>query len=294
VTDSTAIDNIDAVLSREAQYCIVHGDNLEVVENLIWSRHGSPQVSLVYMDPPFGTGDVQSAQSGSYDDTESREALVEKITDLAQYFSVVLSPSGSLVVHVDWRLSAKVRVAFEEERFSRNTELQFASEIIWRYRRWPAKTRNFQRVHDTLLRYVKDPEQVTWNQLYEPLAKSTQKTFGNKKQRALFVDGERTKSEIGDDESPGCPMGDVWDIGILAPQSKERVGWPTQKPEALLERLILASTNPGDLVIDPYMGSGTTIAVAVKLGRRAIGIDREEQAVEVATQRVRSLLQSGM
>jgi site-specific DNA-methyltransferase (adenine-specific) len=81
-------------------------------------------------------------------------------------------------------------------------------------------------------------------------------------------------------------MGDVWDIGIIAPSSPERTGYPTQKPEALLERLLSTLTHPGDLVLDPYMGSGTALAVADRLARDAIGIDSSSVAVEVASQRL--------
>jgi site-specific DNA-methyltransferase (adenine-specific) len=81
-------------------------------------------------------------------------------------------------------------------------------------------------------------------------------------------------------------MGDVWDIGIIAPVAKERTGYPTQKPEALLERLILALTNDGDAVLDPYCGSGTTLAVALRLGRQAIGIDVGEEAIRTCQTRL--------
>jgi site-specific DNA-methyltransferase (adenine-specific) len=81
-------------------------------------------------------------------------------------------------------------------------------------------------------------------------------------------------------------MGDVWDIGVIAPIAKERTGYPSQKPEALLERLVHALTNPGDLVVDPYAGSGTTLAVAARLGRRFVGIDQSAVAIEVASRRL--------
>jgi DNA modification methylase len=84
-------------------------------------------------------------------------------------------------------------------------------------------------------------------------------------------------------------MGDVWEIGIVAPVARERTGYPTQKPEALLERLLLSLTNPGDLVIDPYLGSGTTLAVAAKLERRAIGIDLNPDSIRVASERLSAL-----
>ena len=163
----------------------------------------------------------------------------------------------------------------------------FASEIVWRYRRWPSKTCNFQRVHDVLLRYVKPGDQPVFNQLYEPLAPSTVKTWGNRKQKAIVAEGKRVRSSVGDEPSPGVPMGDVWDIGIVAPVSKERTGYPTQKPEALLERLISSLTNPGDIVVDPCFGSGTTLAVARRLGRKAIGGDIGDVAHRTAEQRLK-------
>jgi site-specific DNA-methyltransferase (adenine-specific) len=89
--------------------------------------------------------------------------------------------------------------------------------------------------------------------------------------------------------SPGTPLGDVWDIGIVAPVAKERTGYPTQKPEALMKRLLEALTEPDDLVIDPYLGSGTTLAVCAQTGRRAVGIDQSRRAIQVARKRLSAL-----
>jgi site-specific DNA-methyltransferase (adenine-specific) len=164
----------------------------------------------------------------------------------------------------------------------------FASEIIWRYRRWPAKTVNFQRVHDVLLRYVKDPSVTPcFTTLYEPLAPSTLATWGDRKQRAVVGnDGRRARSSSTQEKTPGAPMGDVWDIGIVAPVARERTGYPTQKPEALLERVIQSCSGPGDWVLDPYSGSGTTLAVGARLGRRVMGMDNSPEALRVTQQRL--------
>jgi 2-polyprenyl-3-methyl-5-hydroxy-6-metoxy-1,4-benzoquinol methylase len=175
----------------------------------------------------------------------------------------------------------------------------FASEIIWRYRRWPSKTRNFQRVHDVLLRYVKPGDEPTWTQLYEPLSPKTIETWGMAKQRAVWLPGEnkaekatsrRKSSSAMEEQSPGVPMGDVWEIGIIAPSSNERTGYPTQKPEALLERLVVSLTNPGDWVLDPTCGSGTTLAVCAVHGRHAVGIDSSAVAIRTAEKRLASFL----
>jgi site-specific DNA-methyltransferase (adenine-specific) len=199
----------------------------------------------------------------------------------------LLDPAGCLVLHVDPKTSHYAKVLCDEI-FG---PAAFASEIIWRYRRWPAKTRNFQRVHDVLLRYVRDPEQEPrFQQLYEPLAPSTEKTWGTRKQRAVVGEGgRRTRSSVTEQDSPGAPLGDVWDISIIAPVARERTGYPTQKPEALLERLIASCTAPGDLVLDAYCGSGTTLAVCARLGRRALGIDQSARALEITKKRLAAL-----
>jgi site-specific DNA-methyltransferase (adenine-specific) len=186
-------------------------------------------------------------------------------------------PAGCAVVHVDPRTSHYVKVLCDEI-FG---EECFASEIVWRYRRWPSKTPNFQRVHDVLLRYRRDASaSPRFHQLYEPLAPSTVATWGTNKQRAVFgKGGRRERSSTTAAPTEGAPMGDVWDIGVIAPVARERTGYPAQKPEALLERLIRALTDPGDRVLDPYAGSGTTLAVAARLGRRFVGIDRSDVAL---------------
>jgi site-specific DNA-methyltransferase (adenine-specific) len=94
---------------------------------------------------------------------------------------------------------------------------------------------------------------------------------------------------VTEDASPGAPLGDVWDISIIAPVARERTGYPTQKPEALLERLVEACTEASDLVVDGYAGSGTTLAVCARLGRRAIGIDQSLQALSITRQRLGAL-----
>ena len=147
----------------------------------------------------------------------------------------------------------------------------FRNEIIWSYRRWPAKTPQWQKMHDTIFWYS-NGSTWTWNQLYEPLSKSTKKTWGSKQQVADFSTGRRKPSQT-TKESPGAPMRAVWDIGVIAPIAKERLGYPTQKPLALLERIIKASSDEDDLILDPFAGCGTTLHAAEQLGRRWIGVD---------------------
>src|SRR5215831_7752173 len=143
-------------------------------------------------------------------------------------------------------------------------------------------------MHDVLLFYSRDrAAERTFHVLYgyEKLAESTIKTYGTKRQKADFSSGHR-KPSTEDVESLGPPLSDVWEVGIIAPMSKERLGYPTQKPEALLERVIKASSNEGDVVLDPFCGCGTAVAVAQRLNRRWIGTDITHLAIGLMKNRL--------
>jgi hypothetical protein len=279
---------------------LLQGDNLGILRWLARTRAGS--VTLGYLDPPFFTNREHAAKlrkAGTPRGSARRlvPAFDDRWPDLSAWLDAMgarldavrelLAPHGSIIVHVDPKTSHYVKV-LGDEIFG---PAAFASEIVWRYRRWPSKTPNFQRVHDVLLRWRKDPSvPPRWNQAYEPLAASTLATWGTNKQRAVFAgDGRRSRSSSTDEVGPGVPMGDVWDIGVIAPVAKERTGYPSQKPEALLARLVAALSDPGDLVLDPYAGSGTTLAVAHRLGRAFLGVDSSPVALDVARERLGSL-----
>ena len=285
----------------DASCMLLRGDNEAGMRAL--AQRSAGQFSLVYMDPPFFTGKTHSAvkrtrnkQTGAivrnittaFDDRwESLPVYLAAIQQRIAVARDLLRPDGCLVLHVDPKTSHYAKILCDET-FGRDS---FASEIVWRYRRWPSKTKNFQRVHDVLLRYVKDPGVTPqFHQLYEPLAPSTLATWGKRKQRAVVdADGRRSRSSKTDELTPGTPMGDVWEIGIVAPVAKERTGYPTQKPEALLERLITACTSADDLILDPYAGSGTTLAVAHRLGRRVVGIDASPESHKIIRTRLGEL-----
>lgn len=286
--------SITPPLASATQIAVVRGDNLAVLRALAEAHAGA--ATLVYFDPPFFTGREHGTNSHAAREAGSEVAFDDRWGTLEEYLAHVrervaaaralLAPWGSMIVHVDPKTSHYVKIACDEI-FGRAA---FASEIVWRYRRWPARTPNFQRVHDVLLRFVRDPDaKPRFNQLYEPLAESTKKTWGTGKQLAMFDgDGKRLRSSTTEEESKGAPLGDVWEISIVAPSGRERTGYPTQKPEALLEKLILSLTDPGELIVDPTLGSGTTLAVAARLGRRAIGIDASEVAHRIAGDRLRA------
>lgn len=292
---------LEMVEAGEDSVRVIEGDNLGALSAL--SRELEGQVMLAYLDPPFFTGRLHEKLERSRD--RSTGAIVRSLepafddrwANFGSYLGALgarircvrglLAKEGSMVIHVDTRTSHYVKVLCDEI-FGPDA---FASEIVWRYRRWPSKTPNFQRMHDVLLRYVRDPsEKPRFVQLYEPLAPSTQKTWGDKKQRAVVgADGRRKRSSLTENASPGAPLGDVWDIGIIAPVARERTGYPTQKPEALLHRLVSACTLKGDIVLDPYAGSGTTLAVAAKLERPVIGVDQSGAGLQVIRERLAKL-----
>ena len=292
---------LQTISDGAADLRIIEGDNRIAMAALRETLPG--RVMLAYLDPPFFTGRQQARVERARDRESGKlvrelaPAFDDRWDDLGSYLQALrarivvlrelLAPEGCMVLHVDPRTSHYLKVVCDEI-FGPDA---FASEIVWRYRRWPTKTPNFQRMHDVLLRYVRDPSRKPrFVQLYEPLAPSTRASWGDRKQRAVVgSEGRRTRSSLTEEASPGAPLGDVWEIGIIAPVARERTGYPTQKPEALLERLVRACTHEGDLVLDPYAGSGTTLAVAAKLGRPAIGIDESPVAMAVMRERFASL-----
>lgn len=281
---------------------IIHGDSLAVMRGM-----ESASVDLVYLDPPFCTGRVFGEGAMSFDDRWSwspelgRAAHTRTVAalfgllgpaPLMAYLAFMsqrlvelhrlLRETGTLYLHVDPTASHYLKVLLDGI-FGAD---RFRNEVVWRYRRWPTKSSCFQRMHDTILVYGRGPS-PTFHTLYgyEELAESTRASFGTRKQKADFSSGRR-KPSVETGESQGPPLSDVWDVSLLAPIAKERTGYPTQKPERLLERVILASSNPGDTVLDPFCGSGTTLAVAERLGRKAIGIDQNPAAVSIASSRI--------
>ena len=250
-------------------------------------------LKLIYIDPPFDVGadfsmDIEIGgdtftknpnilEEIAYRDTwgKGADSFVSMIHERLALLHALLAQDGSVYVHCDWRVHSYIRLALDEI-FGRNC---FRNEIIWHYRRWPAKSPMFQRSHDTIFWYGKT-EKAIWNQQFQELSPATLKRFGGKKVR-----GETTKLVL-DEESAGAPMRDVWDVKHVLGANPENVGYPTQKPEALLERIIRASSNEGDLVADFFCGSGTTAAVAEILGRRWIVSDLGKFAIHTTRKRM--------
>jgi DNA modification methylase len=318
VSPGRAVDHGDSLLSTASRGArarddgglprnrlIWTSDNLVALETLLQDPGCRGKVDLVYVDPPFmvnadfhadsaidveidgvpgSTNEPSRVEIVAYSDTW-RQGLDDFLTMLRarlELLKELLAPTGSIFVHLDWHVVHYVKVLMDD-LFGYDC---FRTEIVWRYRRWPARTRNLQRMHDNILYYRRSTkDEPKFNVLYEELAESTRQTFGSKKQNADFSSGHRKPGQV-EEDTPGAPLSDVWEIGVIAPIARERVGYPTQKPLALLERILRIGTDPGDLVLDCFAGSGTTLEAAERLGRRWIGIDSGKHAIHLTRKRL--------
>jgi DNA modification methylase len=249
------------------------------------------KVKLVYIDPPFATkSDFQSSEGAdSYSDKIDRAEFIESLRERLIYMKEILADDGSIFVHLDWKMAHYLKIIMDEVFGESN----FINEIIWYYRRWNIAANLFARNHDNIFYYSKNKGRYTFNNLYIP---KSEKSSGDGKAWLSIIDEEtgRRKSVLLDEESKGVPMPDVFEISMINPMALERrmVNYPTQKPEALLERLIKASTNENDLIIDLFAGSGTTAAVAEKLGRRWITCDFGKHAIYTMQKRILNIADS--
>jgi len=288
------------------------GDCLEVLKD-IYHKDKNGFIDLIYIDPPFNSKrdynilfesiDLKDAeaQKHAFADTWSNVGYKETLHEIREidlnlfkflealdnidiskgavsyltmmsirvwYIHKVLKDSGSFYLHCDPTMSHYLKLICDLIFNEKN----FRNEVIWAYRKWSIQSNQFVRNHDVILFYSKSSNNV-FNVQYVELSQGTLKRWKGKKQKAEFDEnGKRTASnEI--ETSQGSPMPDWWELSILNPASNERLGYPTQKPEALLERIINASSNEGDLVADFFCGCGTTISVAQKLNRKWIGVD---------------------
>lgn len=258
---------------------IIHGDNLAVLGDLVPKLAG--QVSLAYLDPPYGTG----RDFGAYDDRWSdRGALVAMLRPRIELLHRLLADDGSILVHLDHRIAHEIARVLDEVFGAGDRDPPksppapgFRNEIIWTYGLGGSSSRFYPRKHDVIFWYTKGS---AWH--FDPPmmpARSARMRGQDKKQIDVFMGPPRV-GEV--DET----VADVWDIATINNMAKERTGYPTQKPLALLERLVAAHSRPGELVLDPFCGSGTTLVAAQRLGRRALGIDASPEAVRIARSRV--------
>ena len=278
-------------------YC---GDNLEVLRRHI----GDETIDLVYLDPPFKSnksysllfvphsGLPSTAPIRAFDDTwtwdeRTAQAYEEAVghgpeavaramrafrgllgeNDMLAYLAImaprlaelrrVLRPTGSIYLHCDWTASAHLRLLMDAVFGPRN----FLNNIVWCYGLGGSSARYWPRKHDDILWYSKTPGKHCFEASQVPAT------------------SQRMKGEL--KKAP-----DYWHIPAINNMARERLGYPTQKPEALLKRIIESSSRPGDVVLDPFCGSGTTLAAAAQLGRRWIGIDIADVAIDATRRRL--------
>jgi site-specific DNA-methyltransferase (adenine-specific) len=265
-----------------------HGDCLDAVRGL-----AAESVDLVYVDPPFFTQKTHSlvtrdrATTFQFSDKwKSREEYIDFLRARLKEFRRVLKTTGSLFFHCDTNASHHIRCLLDEV-FG---EAMFRSEIIWHYRRWSNSQRNPMPSHQTIFFYTKTDD-YQYQQLFGDYSPSTnvdqilQRRQRDEHGKAVYA-RDSSDNVIHDGHKKGVPIADVWDIPLLNPKAKERVGYPTQKPILLLERIIALVTSPGGFVLDPFTGSGTTLIAAELLGRNSLGIDVAAEAVQLAKQRL--------
>ncbi|MDD5579047.1 MAG: site-specific DNA-methyltransferase [Methylobacter sp.] len=256
-------------------------------------------LKLIYIDPPFAVGaDFGFNIEIGGETAEKKQSIIEEIAyrdtwgkGISSYLTMMyerlklmhnlLAEDGSIYVHCDWRMSHYLKLVCDDVFGAEN----FINEISWRYKRWPSKSNNFQKMHDIILFYGKGDKRI-FNVIMQELTEGTNKRWQGQKSKVEFVKGVRQVTQMTDEKSEGTPQDDVWDIPVVNSQAKERFDYPTQKPESLLERIIKASSNEGDLIADFFCGSGTTAAVAEKLGRKWITTDLGRFSIHTARKRL--------
>lgn len=249
-------------------------------------------VDMIYLDPPFYTQRKQKSSDSNgvfyeFEDCwESREEYNCYMESRLLEMKRVLKNEGSIFLHCDSSASHYLRVILDKIFGEKN----FRSEIIWTYKRWSSSKKGLIPNHQTIFFYTKS-DNYKFNIIYNDYSATTnldqilqerERNFKGKSTYKRDTNGEVVLAK----EKKGVPLSDVWDIPFLNPKAKERVGYPTQKPIELLERIINISTNEGDLVLDPFCGSGTTLVAAKMLNRRYLGIDISKQACDLANNRI--------
>ena len=291
------------------------GDNLPVMRGL-----NSECVDLIYLDPPFNSKKNYAAPIGSkaagaafkdtwtLDDVDRLWLLLLRDKDpvlyhviegarlvhgngMASYLSMmaqrlremrrILKPTGSLYLHCDPTVSHYLKLLMDAV-FGQNN---FRNEIVWCYQRWTGATRHFQRMHDVILLYARSKNAI-FNTLFEPHSeKGLKRHKGRNRLTKISSSGGLEQQYVSEHGTKA--MRDVWEISYLNANAKERVGYPTQKPIKLLERIIKASSNECDTVFDPFCGCATACVAAERHGRQWLGIDISEKAAELVQVRIR-------
>jgi site-specific DNA-methyltransferase (adenine-specific) len=256
-------------------------------------------IDLIYLDPPFFTQKVHSLRTRDRQQEFSFEDIWPSHVDYANFLRLrllemyrLLSPQGSVFFHCD-KNSSHIARALLDEIFG---EKMFRSEIIWCYRRWSNAAKSLLPAHQTIHYYTKS-DNYTFNSFFEDYSPSTNvEQILQRRKRDEYGKSVYEREDSGkifpNGGKKGVPLSDVWNIPYLNPKAKERVGYPTQKPILLLEKIINLASKEKDMILDPFCGSGTTLIAAKLLDRRAIGIDISSEAIKLTKSRLDNPIKS--
>ncbi len=298
---------IDFRSEENWQNMLIWGENKLVLQALL--KKFKEKISLIYIDPPFATGGnfnlkVQIGESGklfnniAYKDkwSEGLDIYLEFLYERLLLMKELLASNGSIYVHLDWHISHYIKLLMDEIFGYEN----FRNEIIWAYPAASVKTRRFFiRSYDTILFYSKSDDYIFNDNpnIYQEFSDRVKSAL-KKDDKGIFYyrggshNGKKLSQKVYIDKEGIFPR-DVWnDIPYIRANTPEYQGFSTQKPERLISRIILASTNESDIIADFFCGSGTTLAVAEKLGRRWIGCDLNKHAIHIVKKRILSLSES--
>lgn len=268
---------------------IFWGDNLQVMSHLLKDYRG--KIDLIYIDPPFDskadykkkifvkknslTNDSSVFEEKQYGDLWTNDEYLQFIYERIVLLRELLSENGTIYVHCDWHKVHQIRCILDEVFGPSN----FINEVIWQYFMGGKGSNEFAKKHDDILVYAKNKGQHKFNKFnikrYYDFVPSLKDDSAN---------GQSGKDEIGYWGMVGCP--DVWQIKGVFNMGGEYTGYPTQKPEELMERILRASSDENDLVLDCFMGSGSFLTQALKMNRKYIGADINLGAIQIASKRL--------
>lgn len=273
---------------------VLLGDCLELLK-----RFDENSIDLIYLDPPFFTNTIQKLKTRdgnkefSYKDiwksnNEYAEFLYDRLLELKR----VLKNTGSIFVHCDKNSTHIIKMLLDDIFGLK----QFQSEIIWYYKRWSNSKKGLLSSHQTIYFYSKT-QNFKFKTIYTDYSETTnidqilQKRVKDNNGKTIYARDEKGNT-INSDIKKGVPLSDVWEIPYLNPKANERVGYPTQKPILLLERIIEIASEEGDMILDPFCGSGTTLVAGKLNNRKVIGMDISQDAVNLANARLQNPIKS--
>ncbi len=252
-------------------------------------------IDMIYLDPPFFTQQIQKSKTRDNEKEYIFDDKWNSINDYIYYMEErlneckrILKKTGSIFLHCDKTASHYLKISMDKIFGVEN----FRNEIIWTYKRWSNSKKGLLNAHQNIYFYSKT-QNYKFNSIYTDYSPTTnldqiiQKRQKNEHGKTVYMRCDEGEIVL-DTKKKGVPLSDVWEIPFLNPKAKERVGYPTQKPILLLEKIIEISTDENDIVLDPFCGSGTTLVASKLMNRKYVGIDISEDAVNLSLERLKN------